>query len=696
MANYSSPRLFTHLRLSALTMVIAVPLITFSAPPNDRCDHVLPRALPMGGSLFFTGDNTGATNTDDAVQGTEVADSGLPTVWHAFTVASCSKVTIAYCGTDPVFTSHWNLLGQGCPATSFIAATGTDDAICGDGNRTLVFDGLQPGTYYIPVLSEVFGTANGPYQLTVSAKVCSGGVPPNDRCSDVAPVPIPIGGDHTFIGDNTGATFTNDGAVGTIIGSSAVPTVWHAFVLDHCASIVVDFCGTMNTQSNYWNLLAIGCPAGLTINPTQVLDDECGNGNRSMFYASLDPGVYHLPVLYDPFSGAEGPYQVRVRTGVCLGGTPPNDLCSTVQPKALAQGVPARFVGDNRGATTTDDGPPGSLIGDSGLGTVWHAFSIDRCSRITVDYCGTEEGFSNYWDLLVTACDAVSTISPVTYSDVDCSNGRRTLYFGDLTAGTYYLPVLLDAFSGSSGRYAISVLAMNCTDEGPPNDRCDAVEVLPLTELPVLFVGNNTGATVEGDGEPGGLLDTSGLPTVWHAFSTSSCQDVRVAYCGTEPVLSNYWDLLFTSCPAGDPVFPVDVNDALCSFGERTLFFNALPAGTYYLPVLLDEFSQSIGPYGITVTGTACELPTGVQVVTSIGLGLVPVPANDVIHVKGLASGAYQLRLLDLSGRMLRTWQGTHGGGSLTIAVSDLPAGHHVLWVDQGDAHRALRMSIVR
>ena len=683
------------MRLKGILFLGVLPLVAWAAPPNDRCDHVLPRPLPMGGSLVFTGSTEGGTTTDDALPGTVIGDSGLPTVWHAFTITTCSKVTVAYCGTDPLFTSHWNLLGQGCPATSFIAPVSIDDAACDDGNRTLTFDGLQPGTYYIPVLSEIFGTAYGPYRLTVSARVCSGGAPPNDLCTDVAPVPIPIGGEHTFIGDNTGATFANDGAVGTIIGSSAVPAVWHAFVLDHCASIVVDYCGTPSAQSNYWNLLAIGCPAGLTLNPTQVLDDECGNGNRSMFYASLDPGEYLIPVLYDPFAGAVGPYQVRVRAGVCLGGTPPNDLCESAQPKALQQGVPSVFVGDNRGATSDNDGPPGSLIGDSGLRTVWHAFSIERCSRITIDYCGTEEGFSNYWDLLVTSCDAVTTISPVTYSDVDCDNGRRTLFFGDLEAGTYFLPVLLDAFSGSAGRYEISVLAMNCNGEVPSNDRCEVVEVLPLTDVPLLFLGNNTGATVEGDGVPGGLLDGSGLPTVWHAFSTTTCQDVRITYCGTDPVLSNYWDLLFTSCPAGDPVFPVDVNDALCALGERTLFFSALPPGTYYVPVLLDVFSQSIGPYDMTVTGTPCQLPTGVGVFDRARVHVAPVPAGDLLHVHGLSEGAYELRLVDLSGRTLRVWHGTHGGGALTLGVMDLPVGHHVLWVTQARGNSAIRMSIM-
>lgn len=671
--------------------------LALAAPPNDRCDHVLPRELPLGGSLVFEGTTVDATFIDDALPANEIGQLGLPVVWHAFTLSQCTRVELTYCGTAPAFTSTWGLIAKGCPAALTIPATSFNDDLCGDGNRTFVYDSLGTGTYYIPVLSDVFGTAYGPYRIELKARVCTGGTPPNDLCAGLLPVIVPVGHEVSFIGDNTGATYVGDGAAGTLFGSVPVPTVWHAFELTHCSSVAVQYCRTNTGQTNYWNLLATGCPAQMTIDPTQVLDDECGNGMRTLFFASLQPGVYYVPVIYDPFAGAAGPYVVDVKVGACFGGVPPNDLCASAVPQPLVMGVPATFKGDTRGATSAGDGLPSSIIGSTGLPTVWHAFTIDQCSRVTIDYCPTELPYESYWDLLVRDCDATEVVTPFSILDDQCASGRRTLVFDALEAGTYYLPVLLDAFNGSVGRYAIELLALNCAGEVPVNDRCTDVPVLPLGADTLVFTGNTTGATSVDDGEPGSLLDDPTVPTVWHAFSTSACSNVRITYCGTDPVFGNYWDLLFRDCPGNEPVFASDINDALCPSSARTLLFDSLQAGTYYLPVLLDAFGGSRGPYEVSVSADYCDLQTDApqQVADGDGPRVYPVPSDGRVTVDGLGAGPYQVTLRDTGGRLLVTRSGAGERGLLTLDLRALPAGTYVLLVEQEGrrTHRVVVLS---
>jgi hypothetical protein len=668
-----------------------------ATPPNDLCDHVLPRPLPIGGSLVFEGTTVGASFSQDALPDNEIGQLGLPVVWHAFTLAHCTRVELAYCGTDPVFTGYWGLLAKGCPAAITIPASGFSDVACGDGNRTFVYDSLGAGTYYIPVLSDVFGTAYGPYRIEVSGRVCTGGAPPNDLCYGLAPVTVPVGHEVTFIGDNTGATFIGDGAAGTLFGSVPVPTVWHAFELTHCSSVSVEYCRTATGQTNYWNLLATGCPAALTITPTQIRDDECGNGMRTLFFASLQPGVYYVPVIYDPFAGAAGPYVVDVRVGTCFGGSPPNDLCTSVVPEPLVLGVAATLKGDTRGATSDDDGLPASIIGSSDLATVWHAFTLEQCARVTVDYCPTELPYASYWDLLVRDCDAMDVVIPAFVQQDQCESGRRTLVFDALEPGTYYLPVLLDAFSGSVGRYAIELLALACEGDAPVNDLCTDVPVVPVGSGTVVFTGNTTGATNAGDGAAGSLLDNPAVPTVWHAFSIASCSNVRIAYCGTAPVFGNYWDLLFRDCPAEGPVFASDINDALCASGARTLLFDSLAPGTYHLPVLLDAFAGARGPYEVAVSASLCDLQTDASERMTIrsGMHVYPVPADGVVIVEGIREGPCRFTVLDTGGRVVEARSGAGAQTTRFLDLQHLPGGTYLLVVEQEGKrdHRVIMLS---
>lgn len=141
------------------------------APANDMCGDVTAVALAVGGSVNFTGTTVGATNTGDFEPGSDL-DGLDPTVWHAFTLTECADVTVSYCDTDPGFGNVWIFLSPSCPAgNDYILAGSNDFTSCVIENATLVYPGLEPGTYYVPVLFDAAG-ANGDYDITVSAAAC--------------------------------------------------------------------------------------------------------------------------------------------------------------------------------------------------------------------------------------------------------------------------------------------------------------------------------------------------------------------------------------------------------------------------------------------------------------------------------------------------------------------------------------------
>jgi hypothetical protein len=147
-----------------------------NSPANDLCTSVTPEELAAGGSVAFSGDSEGATLAGDAVQGSLIAQVGLPNVWHAFTLETCADLTVAYCGTEPAFSNVWNLLATSCPADALVFSTANNTVDCSDGNRTAYYTAVQAGTYFIPVLVDPFSNSVGPYTVTVSAEECTLGI----------------------------------------------------------------------------------------------------------------------------------------------------------------------------------------------------------------------------------------------------------------------------------------------------------------------------------------------------------------------------------------------------------------------------------------------------------------------------------------------------------------------------------------
>ena len=142
--------------------IITIECVACDPPPNDNCEDVTPVTLTLGTPVTFTGDNTCASNQCPDFEGGHV--------WEAFTITQAANVTLDYCGTSPTFGNAWLNLAMGCPCAEFTSAGTFNFDDCGDGNVTIVWEGLAPETYYYPVLLDPANDAEGPYTINVLAE----------------------------------------------------------------------------------------------------------------------------------------------------------------------------------------------------------------------------------------------------------------------------------------------------------------------------------------------------------------------------------------------------------------------------------------------------------------------------------------------------------------------------------------------
>lgn len=196
--------------------------------------------------------------------------------------------------------------------------------------------------------------------------------PVNDSCSAVAPVVILSGSQHLFTGDNTGGTAAGDAVPGSSM-DDGFPRVWHAFILQDCGNVTIDYCGNTPSMGAVSSALITTCPAD---DPVVLFTSQngtfCGDGNPTFTFDGLAAGTYWLPVfsVFNPI----GPYQVQVSVASCTGG-PGNDECGGAYNVPVVAPVDcpgAAVLGSN--ATGSASAPAPSCIGAASYADVWYRF----------------------------------------------------------------------------------------------------------------------------------------------------------------------------------------------------------------------------------------------------------------------------------------------------------------------------------
>lgn len=612
----------------------------------DSCSQVVPDPLTIGTPLTWSGDNTNATPDGDAVPGTPL--DGYSNLWHAFTTSVCADITIDYCGSPAVFAEFWNALAATCPASGQLLVTAlTNYTTCGDGNPTMIFNNIQPGTYYYPVYRDPLQF--GPYVINVNAVACGGSQPPaNDECGQVTPEVLVVNDTLTFSGDNTNATATNDFVTGSPFAGA--PVAWHAITTTSCSNVTVSYCGLAPAWNNAFGFLSVDCPGDSLIFFSTFNDTDCGDGNLTYIYFELAAGTYYVPVVLDPGNNAVGPYSINVSATGCSGPVF-QDFCGQTVAQTLAVGDTLVLTGDNSNATPTGDFVQTSPF--AGAPVVWHQISLPTCADVTVRYCGLNPTWTNAFGFMATGCPADSLVFFSTFDTTSCGDGNLTYYFDELAAGDYYVPVVLDPGNNAVGPYAIELTATACPGSNAPvNDLCGDVVANDLAPGDTLtLVGDNTGATAAGDWVPNSPFGLA--PVVWHAFTTDTCTEVTISYCGLNPAWTNSFGFLVTSCPGDSVVYFSTFNDTVCGDQNVSYYFYQLEAGIYYVPVVLDPGNNAVGPYSIEVSAVNC-LGTGLAEKGRPSCLVFPNPSSGEMTLLNNGAFAVQwIEVLDVSGRSL-------------------------------------------
>lgn len=140
---------------------------------NDECADATPVLLTPGGTIVFTGNNIGCTDTEGL---------GWNSAWEAFTINECMDIHWDFCGSASsmlVYTDVW----AGCPLGNFSRTCGTvPDMVCPDQSTSpqATATGLPAGTYYITIPYDQ--TYGGDYQINVTGTACTTPAPVNDEC----------------------------------------------------------------------------------------------------------------------------------------------------------------------------------------------------------------------------------------------------------------------------------------------------------------------------------------------------------------------------------------------------------------------------------------------------------------------------------------------------------------------------------
>ena len=137
-----------------------VEVFTLVYPPYNWCWEIdYDSVLNMYDTLIFDGDNTGAT-VDSMCPDLSSAES-----WLRFRTTEKMDVTLEFCGTDPVRTSTYIVLADGCPCTGFFYGDANIDS-CDDGNYTIYFERLDAGDWYFPIVGYEY---EGPFHILITA-----------------------------------------------------------------------------------------------------------------------------------------------------------------------------------------------------------------------------------------------------------------------------------------------------------------------------------------------------------------------------------------------------------------------------------------------------------------------------------------------------------------------------------------------
>jgi hypothetical protein len=178
------------------------------------------------------------------------------------------------------------------------------------GNR-LYHHATSTGPVFLKV--QGWGTAAGTHTLAYRDVGTA-----MDDCAEQ--VPIPLGhGAVRLSGSLQGATPDTGLDPGSPL--FGLPVKWYVFDIEEpCYTVMVSYCGLDPVWTNTLGLLTTDC-SGEAAPSGPPPFDLCSDGNAVHAFGTFFPGLYRLPLLYDPANSPSGDYTITVicDATICIG-----------------------------------------------------------------------------------------------------------------------------------------------------------------------------------------------------------------------------------------------------------------------------------------------------------------------------------------------------------------------------------------
>lgn len=459
--------------------------------PGDNCLNPLTYSISSAdvGTTIISGEtNCGRGNNYDATclgsydGGEDIIIEVVPTE------DMCATFIL-----DPKGTSYSGIaVDDACPPAS--SCLGYVTGSSGDPKSTPPISMTAGTSYYIMV--DTWPTPDCVPDFDIALGDCPP-PPPNDDCANAEA----IGNVTDYPYSTEFATFDGPG------GCLTSPNLWYTYEATCDGEVTVDLCGSL-----YDTKLAVY--EGTTCWGPEIAcnDDACGL-QSSVTFDALTGETFLIEV--GGYSAATGDGDITIS---CYVPPPPpyNDLCED----AVISSCPVTITGTNE--SSTNEAP--DCLGD--CGHAWEAFTITENKDVTIDFCGTSPAFELVYISLYDECPVGAGCEPLLADATDWTlcGDNVTMYFYNLPAGTYYLPVLA-CYPGYESYYMEGPYTINidCQEPTycPASGGCDEyIENVLLEDI------NNTSAC-DGYGdytavstilEPGGTYPMQ--VTIGNAYSS--------------------------------------------------------------------------------------------------------------------------------------------------------------------------------
>lgn len=593
------------------------------APLNDDCAGATV-ITPSVTCVPTTGDVAGATQSIPGISCAGFTGTADDDVWFAFVATATEHTVIVQPSAE--FDAVLDLRSGACPGVNIDCS----DVGFDGGAETINATGLTIGETYYARVYDWFNGAPSTTTFTICVLVGAPPAPDNDDCADAEVLTInPAGGcpGNATDGDNGNATFTGaDPACDA--GAGGYQDVWYTFNSGGNSTVQVD--------------LGIGSIGDIGIE----LFDACGGTSLFCDFSLLtyvltvDPATDYLIRVYTNTDfGTGGTFTICLSEAAVA---PANDNCADVVADPLEVGSPLTYSGTTVGATNTNDAVPGTILdfqADSAV--VWHAFTLNDCANVTVEYCGSDPVRPIVLIVLTTSCPADDNVIIADAFSDDCVDGNYVITYLGVQPGTYYIPVFSDG--QLVGDYELLVTAESCAVP-PVNDECvDAIalDVNLLVDCPGNAVaGDNSESTITFD-EPDCDSSVDGFQDVWYTFNSDANTVVTI---DLEAITATDLYLEVLDACGGNSIF--------CDIDDSPYVVSVDPFTDYVVRVFSNLDFGTGGEFTICISG---DFGIGMTEPGATGVFTVfPNPAREVLNVVPLmdASDAV-IDLFDISGRVV-------------------------------------------